>query len=227
MPYPAPFHRLVLLGDLYADRFATTLSIVPSGGGTLPAVTQSLCDSVATFVGSWWDNDKPPAANGGLALISAARLTSVKLNRIGTDGLYMDPDAIEHVYTTFIPGFASGINCAPQLSLAATIRGTAPRALAGRGRMYFPPSGDASNVGLDGRVAAAAALNYAKGFTNLLAGILDTYIAAGVSAVPGIASNTRSGAFQAWSEVSVGRVVDTVRSRRNKLDEDPQEWGRP
>ena len=81
--------------------------------------------------------------------------------------------------------------------------------------------------GIDGRISAARALDYAKGVSALLAGINDVYLTEGVSAVAGVASKQGSGAFQTVVQVSVGRVVDTIRSRRSKLDEDPQFWGMP
>lgn len=93
--------------------------------------------------------------------------------------------------------------------------------------MYFPPSDACLSIGADGRVTTSAALKQAQGVNFLLGAIDDVYIAQGVSAVAGIASNVGAGAFQSVLQTSAGRVVDTIRSRRSALDEDPQYWGAP
>lgn len=225
MPYPAPFHRLVIGGTLYTDDFNTTLSLVPVGGASLPAVSDALLDAVATVVGAWFD-DSVGGTPPGIGIITSCKLTYIKLNRIGTDGRYVDAEAKEHVYTTPIPGSRSAF-IAPQLTAALTLRGSNERARAGRGRMYFPPSSVMTSIAADGRLDAAVTLDHAKGGLQLLSAVNDAYLAQGVAAVAGIASKTGAGAFQAVHHVSVGRVIDTMRSRRNKLDEDPQEWGTP
>jgi len=48
-----------------------------------------------------------------------------------------------------------------------------------------------------------------------------------VGAVAGIASRAGTGAFQGVQRVTVGRVVDTMRSRRSTLKEEPESWGTP
>lgn len=211
-----------MLGTLYTDIFNVTLSITPSGGTTLPVVTQGFADTLRAAIAGWWDDAIVGAPNtGGINITSSAKLSSIKLNRIGTDGLYMDPVAIESLLTTPLGG-ASGANPPPQLSLVATLRGVNERARAGKGRMYFPPTSALAGVFSDGRLTAAAAQSHAEGVRNLLGIINDVYITAGIPAVAGIASKVASGAFQGVETVTVGRVIDTMRSRRNKLIEDPQ-----
>lgn len=224
MSYPAPFHRLVMIGSLYTvDTFNVTLSIIPTSG-TMPAVTQTLADQVRAVVGTWWPKivTGVPNTSGGIGMISAAQLTSIKLNRIGTDGLYMDPDAIESLTGTPISGGGTATLPA-QLSLVTSLRGIAPRARAGRGRMYFPPTSVCGAVTADGRLGSGDALGSAQGVRNLFGAINDVYLAASIPSVVGIASKAGLGAFQGVDVVSVGRVVDTMRSRRNKLAEDYQE----
>lgn len=220
MVYAAPFHRLVMIGSLYTDIFNVTLSMVPAGGGTLGPVSQGLCDDVAAIIANWW-NDTPAATPpGGIDMIGPASLNRVKLNRIGVDGRYEDAETIETNLTP-VPG-GGGANFFPaQESLAATLRGPDPRARAGKGRMFFPPSLLVkSNLASDGRIPSATATVYASGVVTLLQNINDAYFSASVSAVAGIASQAGAGAFQPVSEVTVGRVPDTIRSRRNKLSED-------
>lgn len=225
MAYPAPFHRLVMIGSLYADTFNTTLAMIPVGGGTLPEVSDDLVDAVGAVCADWWNNLLGGGGNG-LGIITNAKLTSVKLNRIGTDGKYMDAETKEHVLGTPVSGVTS-TNLPAQLSIACTLRGVNERARAGKGRMFFPPSSAMNALGNDGRLTAALALDYAKGVSFLLGALDDAYLSEGVSAVAGISSATGAGAFQGVQQVSVGRVVDTIRSRRNKLPEDPEYWGMP
>jgi len=224
MSYPAPFHRIVMIGSLYTvDSFNMTLSMIPVSG-TMPAVTQTLCDNVRAAIATWWPKTIVgiPNTSGGVGIISKAALTSVKVNRIGTDGLYEDADARESILGTPVAGGGSQ-TLPPQLSMVVSLRGIAPRARAGRGRMYLPPTSVCAAVGTDGRLTTNDALGTAQGARNLFAALNDVYLAASITSVVGIASKAGSGAFQAVDTIGAGRVVDTMRSRRNKLAEDYQE----
>lgn len=222
MGYSAPFHRLVIIGNLYGDKFNTTLSIGPGVSGSLPAVSDTLLTNVATAVSTWWPK-LTATSGGGCSIINAAQLTSIKLNRISVAGLYADPDAKEHVYTSAIPGgYAPTQPLAPQLTLVATLRGAAERALAGKGRMYLPPSRAITEMAGDGRVSTGYATYHAAGVRELIIALSDAYSSSSLTGVVGITSKVGSGAFQPVEKVTVGRVVDTMRSRRNKLAEDPQ-----
>ena len=223
MSYAASFHRLVMIGDLYTDVFNMSLSIVPNGGTGMPAVTDALLADVAADVGAWFPKSQQLSLGGGLSISGSAKLTSIKLNRINSAGHYQDPGTKEHVYPTPIPGVSSSTTIAPQLSIAATLRGANERALAGRGRFYPPITLSSSAVASDGRLAVTATQYYAYGVMSLINAINDSYLSAGVNALVGIASRSGAGAFQSVQKVSVGRVVDTMRSRRNKLAEDPFE----
>jgi hypothetical protein len=216
MSYPAPFHKIVMIGNLHSDIFNTTLSVVPTGGFAMPEPSTGLVATVAGLIGSWWDNPLATGVGNGITINQAAVLTSVKLNRIDTAGHYMDNTPHEFTFGTPIVGGGGGV-CPPQLTIVASLRGVADRAKAGRGRMYFPPSQlCTSSLAIDGRLTAPNALQYASGVRQLLGQINDAYLAAGLTAVCGIASKAGSGAFQGVSSVAVGRVVDTMRSRRNK-----------
>jgi len=221
MAYSAQFHRLVMIGTLYDDIFNTTLSIIPGLSGSMPAVTDTLVDDVATAVANWWPLQAGSSPTG-FGINANAKLTSVKLNRINTSGHYADPDTKEHLFGTPIAGGYTAKGQPPQLSVAVTLRGQDPRARAGKGRMFFPVCQYATE-GLDasGRLSDASALIVANGAGNLLGAINDVYLSASINAVAGIASAAGTGAFQAVDTITVGRVVDTIRSRRNKLDEDP------
>jgi hypothetical protein len=214
-----------LIGTAYADIFNTSVSIVPvigQGSESFAPVTQSLADDIAAVVGTWWGGGG--ALQPGFA--SPHVLQSLKLNRIGVDGHYMDPVTIEHLYTTPV---VPGVSAFPpaQLSTVATIRTVVPRGLASKGRMYFPPAlGFTPTLDSTGRATVANAQRFANCVADLFDKINDVYVAHpgaidGVARV-GVMSATRGGAFHTCTAVTVGRVPDTIRSRRNKLDEDPQ-----
>lgn len=217
MPYPGQFHRLVMIGSLYSDTFNCTLSIVPSALGELgmPAVGDATLASVAAAVSAWWNHGTTAMSSG---TISAAKLTGIKLNRIGVDGRYVDPVTYEHTYPTPI---ASGVssNEAPQLAVAITLRTAIERGRASKGRFYLPPTVAVTALGTDGRSTVAQALAQANGAKALITSLNSIYTAIGRV---GVASDAGAGRFEHVTHVSVGRVPDTMRSRRSTQDEDYQ-----
>jgi hypothetical protein len=222
MAYPALFHRLVMIGTHFTDIFNVSISLIPVGGSTPALINGAMLASHANAVATWWPKTLA-TSGGGIGITGNAKLTSIKLNRINTAGHYNDPDAMEYVFPTPVAGGGNTNPVPPQLTLAATLRGSSERALAGRGRMYFPPCSLAFGLGPDGRVTVTDATNYATGVGNLLAALHTAGLATTTNSQPGIASNTRSGAFQSVATITAGRVIDTMRSRRNKLAEDPQQ----
>lgn len=220
MVYPSQFHRLVIQGTLYTDVFNTTLSMVPIGGSS-PVVSQSLANAVRDAIATWWPKPATVGPGDGIGITAQAKFTGIKLNRIGTDGLYEDPIAIESLVTTPVAGGVAGFP-PPQLSTVVTLRCPDERAHAGKGRMYFPTNGSATALGSDGRLSVNQALAVANGAVTLFDAIDAAYATAGGNALVGVASSVGAGRFQVCTSVTVGRVVDTMRSRRNKLLEDPQ-----
>jgi hypothetical protein len=219
MPYPGQFVRLVIIGGLYGDTYNTSLSIVPSALGELgmPAVDAPTLAAVAADVAAWYVGTVAPA---GPRIIQRASLRSIKLNRIGADGKYVDPVTMEHIYPAPIAGGSTGIDVAPQLTMAATLRTAIPRGRGSRGRMYLPPTQYGAVVSTDGRVAVASAQGQAGSVVDLINRLNTTYTLIGRV---GVASNAGAGRFEHVTQVSCGRVVDTMRSRRSTLDEDYQD----
>lgn len=216
MAYPAAFHRLVVLGTLYTDeRFNFTMSIVPTGGGDLPPVDQSLCDAVTAHVASWFGTSG--GGTTGPGIISQARMTGAKLNRIGPDGKYADPETVETILGSPIPGAGSALIPA-QLACAVTLQTAVPRGRGSKGRFYLPVLNTFSSVGADGRMTSTQADQLAGACAYLINEINDEY--AGVARV-GVASNIGAGIFRPAVTVRVGRVPDTIRSRRSSL---PEAW---
>ena len=217
MAYPGQFHRLVMIGTLNTDIFNMSLNMVPSALGELfmPAVDDASLAGVAADVSTWFTKN---LGAGGVGFSHACKLTSIKLNRIGTDGHYVDPIAKEHLYPAPISGPLAG-DFAPQLSLVATLGTRLERGRGSKGRIYPPPSA-AIFIGTDGRVSTANALDHANGIKALITSINTRYTLIGRV---GVASSAGTGLFEHVTRVSTGRVVDTMRSRRNKVVEDYQE----
>ena len=223
MPYPSSFHRLVAIGSLYTDEtFNFSLSIVPQGEPLL-AVTDTFANSVASAVESWFDNAQ---GSTGVGITSSARLTSVKLNRINAAGLYQDPDSIEIP----IPGGTAGGSAsfpAPQLTVAVTLATEVPRGRGSKGRFYLPPLGTLTTVtNTTGKMSTTTAGQIAQGAAALLNSINAVYAteydAVDFNPRVGVASNAGAGRFLPCTEVRVGLVIDTMRSRRASLSEQYQ-----
>lgn len=219
MVYPGQFHKLVIIGDIYGEHFNTTLSIVPSALGELgmPPVTDAIINAVATIVSGWWTSSSAPSPR----LLSVSRLKAIKLNRIGANGRYVDPETMMVEWGGLNGGYAISGNFPPaQISSVTTLRTRLERGKAARGRMYLPPTVAAHELGADGRVTSTAAFNQAEGVAKLIDDLNTEYTLVGKV---GVASNAGLGAFEHVTAVAVGRVPDTMRSRRTSLVEDYQE----
>lgn len=139
---------------------------------------------------------------------NTARLTEVKHARIGADGKYTDdPD----ILAVDIPGTASaGVELPPQCALAISLN-TDTRGAGGRGRFYLP----APNVGtiVQGRIADVVRQER----STQAAAFLGALNAIGTFANVIVASS--KGVNSPVTSVRVGDVVDTIRTRRNAIQE--------
>jgi len=210
--------RLVMIGSIYTDTFNTTLSIVPNALGeiSMPAVDTGTLTSVAAVVGSWWNQT---TATKRPRIMQDAKLTSIKLNRISATGHYVDPVTREHTYGSPIAG-AESFTTAPQLSVVASLRTAVPRGRGSAGRMYLPPTAATTLIyGPDGRFSAAIATEQAAAVVDLITKLNTVYTLIGRV---GVASSAGAGRFEHVTRVEVGRVADTMRSRRSTGVEDHQ-----
>lgn len=201
MAYPANFLRLVANGTLYTvERFSWSLSLI--GNGVAPTeVPPAVISAVTAF-------------HGGQQVTSVpARLTDIKLNLIGTDGRYVSQtDTVQHDLPTPVQG-TSGARHPAQIAQAITLRTGVRRGLASNGRFYLPlPAGE---LATDGRVEPVNA--------ELLAEAAQTLVESLNAAMDGwrvgVVSNVGAGAARPVTAVGVGRVLDTIRSRRSSIPE--------
>jgi len=225
MVFPGYFHRIVAIGSLYAaETFNFTLSVVPTESPLdTEEVTPELANAVRTNVENWFKAASAPAAPG---IITRCQLLEVKLNRIDASGKYADNEVHTVPVSNTTSGQAAG-NIASQLALAVTLRTARERGRGSRGRFYLPPLGVFSGLGTDGRLTTVQAAAVATSAKSLIESINLTYWARDGGLRPammvGVASDVGSGIFEAATRVEVGRVPDTIRSRRSSLAEDHQE----
>lgn len=208
MAYPRPFLRLVASGTLYAvESWSWSLSLIPNFDNTPTAPEEVPADVIAAV----------QTFHTSAGIGSDARLNTVKLNMIGTDGRYVDQDTtVLHDYP--LPGIAgtgpSGL--VPQIAWAVTLRTAATRGLAHAGRFYIPvPAVSVAEGGVVGTAAAIALADDAATLVNDLNAALPSWRV-------GVVSDVRTGAARQVTRVEVGRVLDTVRSRRTNLPENYQ-----
>ena len=223
MAHPHPFIKVVAEGSLYGtEAFSFGFHIVQAptiAEDQLPAVTQELADNIGNLVRTYFNS----AAPDGLAITAKAQLQRVKVNRIGRDGRYMETNSLEHVVNPAIAG-RSDVSPPPQLALAVSLIGNEnPRGLAGRGRFYLPPMTGMESVAADGKISTLSISPVVSATQKLIRDVNALFNGLGVQYAyvgnTSAGSAGRAGRQQVVSEIRVGNVVDTVRSRRRSLQE--------
>jgi hypothetical protein len=155
---------------------------------------------------------------------SAAKLDLIKFNAIGPNGRYIASTLTTRTEVVPPTAGSSSVFPPPQLTIAVTLRTGRARGRGSRGRFYPPYPPVAVAVAEEtGQITAAAAqtlgtaavaliqaLNNATSETNPDVGGLRVVVA----------SDLGTGVFEPVTGVEVGRVVDTMRSRRTSLKED-------
>lgn len=204
MAYHDPFRRLVLSGTMYGEEgwsMGLTLAHIGTGDGGSPGtVSEAIQSACEEFMGSTF-------------LGANAKLTTIKYNLIDVDGHYADStETVRFDYDTPVPGHGGGSNL-PQASLVVSLMTAVALGRAHTGRFYTPAF--SAPLGTDGRVSedvAALVAEQATTFLNAINADDDTYCVA-------VLSNLGAGYQNHVTHVRVGRVVDTMRSRRTSLDE--------
>lgn len=224
MAHPRPFYRVTAQGKLNGtEEFSFGFNIIawPGNGQTLPAVTQQLADDIGLKVKTFFGKSLPT----GVGITQNAILEYVKVNRIGVDGRYMDADSREYaVVPPVVGGSGTPVPVAPQNALVVSLIGTEnPRALAGRGRFFLPPLRGMDAVGTTGLLTSDNATRIIDAVKVLIDDVNSLFGALGAR-YAGVGntssgSGSRAGREQLVSNIRVGNVVDTIRSRRRSLVE--------
>ena len=209
MAYPTNFLRLVVTGGLPGgEGYSFSLSIIPSDFAGPVTAPSSVPAGILTAV-----QDLMTGPNTLMG--SGVTVERVKLNEIGTEGRYVsEGDTVEHVYEPPIAGLGT-INLPPQAATAVTLLTSASRGLASKGRFYLPRL--AQGVGPDGRLTTSTQSQLLTMTTAFIDSLNDEL---GSEMNVGVVSNRRAGAYRTVTGVQVGRVVDTMRSRRKGLEEE-------
>jgi hypothetical protein len=206
MAYPRSFGRIVVSGSLYTtEAFSFSLSVVPTAGNAPALDAGGKVQAIAGTVSNYW---------GVIGVSQAASLDLVKYNEIGTDGKY---ESEAETNLVEFPAPVKGISptlVAPQIALAVSLLTAARRGRAHAGRYYLPVPG--AQVQADGRIAAGNAEQFADSSAEF---INDLNNNVGPGWAIGVASKIGAGTFRPVTTVRVGRVLDTIRSRRTSLDE--------
>lgn len=204
MAYPNRFLRLVVSGSLHRDEtFSYGLTLCDPLEEEIPTtVPDTVENAVRTF--------------HSVVASSAAKIESIKLNLIGTNGRYVSStNTVERLIDPPWGGQNPPLY-PPQVALAITLDTGERRGLARVGRFYVPsPSGNLltdtgqySNTHVTN--ARDAAVNFITSLNDALPG--GWYV--------GVNSDVREGAQRYVKSVRVGRVLDTMRSRRKSIPEE-------
>jgi hypothetical protein len=207
MAYAHRFLRLVVGGTLYGSEiFTFSMSLINPAQTTPYSDGQDGVDEdVVAAVSSFWEE---------AAISSGAILTYLKLNEIGTDGKYFSKtQSFREDLQPTVPGTVGMIRYPAQIATAVTLRTPAMRGRAHVGRFYVP----LLDVPLDagGLYTVQQVTDLASTVTTLLNSIntaMDPYRV-------GVVSPLGAGYENVVTNCAVGRVPDTIRSRRNELTE--------
>ena len=228
--YPQPHMLFAVQGQLGSSRtspFETFsfgirfISDTTGGVGGLDAIdTDAHGQALAESFQNTWRN-----VNSGVN--DMALITLMKWNRIGTDGRYASDESRDILPSETI-GLSGGgkptYYLPPQCSLAITLRTGKSRGLARAGRFYLPAPSFATDNNT-GQLSTTDALRVANCWGAWLDGLAITVgpLNVGLQAVvmsKGRGSGSGPGAMNRVNAVEVGRVIDTMRSRRRAIKED-------
>lgn len=172
-------------------------------------VNQTALDAVWPVVSAWVSGASSPLGN-------AAKLSWLKYNRVGTDGKYMSDVTFRKDFSPVVNGGQASVH-APQISLVATLETGAVRGLASRGRMFLPSP--VFPMDATGRISAANAASAATAVAALITNLnnLPDY---GVTKIYSEGGKVGAPTSRTVTGVTVGRVLDTMRSRRTSLLEE-------
>lgn len=205
MPFPSPHLYFNISGAIRGtEEWSIGLRILANGFDGDEGDQIARLTSVRTAFESWWSTQN--------VISSACTVRTLKLNRVGTDGKYLYDYTIRHDYATPLTAPASSTH-PNQISLVATLETGFTRGLAARGRLFLPVP--PMPVGTDGRLSQANAAGAATTVANLVSALN------GVASIDDVVvmSQVNAGAVRPVTGVSIGRVLDTMRSRRTSLDE--------
>lgn len=204
MAYAKNFLRLVAIGTISGvEDFTFSISLINAVTPTPPAPTEvplGLQTAYQLLMGP-----------GGISTNTVA-LRTLKINEIGTDGRYVNDETVFFDYEPPVVGSAATIY-PPQVALAVSLRTAISRGRAHAGRFYVPAPAVA--IGGNGKIQPASQESLLDTFKEFLDSVNETMAPWQV----GVVSKIGTGAQQRVTAVALGQVYDTIRSRREKFEE--------
>lgn len=206
MVYAKPFLRVRFEGNLGSIASETFSFGVNMGYDIGPQPAVVLDEETAEPLVTWYTTQS--------MIGSFAFLTTIKANVIDVTGRYAE----EETRRLDLPApYQSGPYTTPgpfQLAMAISFGTAAQRGLASKGRTYLPcPAYE-----LEGPNKTLTATNQAA-FLAAGVDLLDALQETFPGWDPVVVSNLRAGMQRRITHVRVGKVVDTIRSRRTSLEE--------
>lgn len=207
MPFLRQHYLLAFGGPLFTEgeQWSMSLRSTPNFAEGGAGSAEDTLTELEAVLRTWWATG-PASPN--------AKLGWLKYNRIAADGKYMHEWSNTRELTTLVTPSASTTRFPPQCAVVATLETGVTRGLAHRGRLFIPVP--KHTIAETGRLSAASATDMATSVATLLTN-LNGVANYGTNIV---ASSVREGAERPITGVSMGRVIDTVRSRRAQLKEE-------
>jgi hypothetical protein len=206
MPYTAPHWLITVFGDAWQQTETWQFGVrARIEGVATPADQQTLANSLAAATTSFF-------GSSSLMISQYVRMLGIKAALIDFDGTYVsDGPPGMYLYPTPIVGPGSTYVPVPQATIAVTLLTEVSRGRASKGRFYLPPA--VRSLGIDGRLAIADADAIETSARTWLGAINGTAQVSNVA----VMSKLGDGTTHDVTAVGVGRVVDTMRSRRRSL----------
>jgi len=215
MPAFQPHYRLQFGGSLFTvEGWSCRLNITSAGTLMDSAAADAAFPALYGAVNDW-------VQDPGAALSVATTLEYVKFNEINALGHYAHPGSVrENFWTTPNTGHGGDAHALagfpPQVSVVVSLLTAQLRGRAHRGRMFTP--------------ALAAYFATSTGLVDnasLIAAAATTLLNAINAAVPdhGVSIISASGESNHVTQVAVGHVFDTMRTRRKSMAEAPYTLG--
>jgi hypothetical protein len=157
----------------------------------------------------------------GLYWSSVVTIDWAKLAVLDLEGHYADTPIIAE--QTPVPGGAGAFPFAPQLACVVSLWSGSTFGRANRGRSYLPPPWqwlDSAEV-TDPRPTQAMCDSLRSQYRLWLSQVDGEVGTVALGVFPAIMSKIGTGTTKPISKIAVGRVIDTMRSRRQALEEEP------
>jgi len=203
-----PHYRLAFGGPLFTlEEWSCRLNITSSGALPDDTAADGMLPDLVTALRNWVSGEHA-------ALSDSVSLSWVKFNKCDAQGHYVNPsNSRTFNLSPVVSGYGSAL-LPPQVAVVVSLRTAHARGKAHAGRMFTPALGASPATGyctLGATIAQAA--------TELLNAINAVVTPAGVSII------SATGESNAVTKVAVGRIFDTMRTRRKSLAESPYTVG--